>query len=302
MAIGPADLTLAEGTSTIVYAWGSQAAGFELAVQTISSHSAPVRRPRRHRRPGGRRSADAADGAVGRRSGRGRRRRPPARPQPRLTRLGDRRTTVRPAAAAAVLGVALAVGVPTAWSLTRPPASVGAPVEQVRRDPVGAVVLPDGRRRPCGARHARPSPPDGAVVLPDGVLPGAGAAVPRGGAGASPGGRDRHEGRRTTGDPRCAGPGAAHRPRPGGRRRGRRGRRRPRRSDDHPRRGRPGRLVPLRPGSRRQRLGRDRRARRQPDAGARGHGAAARRGCGRRGAGHRRDRGRRPAGGSCPGS
>jgi hypothetical protein len=41
VAIGPADLTLAEGTSTIVYAWGSEAAGFELAVQTISSHSAP---------------------------------------------------------------------------------------------------------------------------------------------------------------------------------------------------------------------------------------------------------------------
>ncbi len=41
VAIGPADLTLAEGSSTIVYAWGSQAAGFELAVQTISSHSAP---------------------------------------------------------------------------------------------------------------------------------------------------------------------------------------------------------------------------------------------------------------------
>ena len=42
VAIGPADLSLAEGTSTIVYAWGSEAAGFELAVQTISgSHSAP---------------------------------------------------------------------------------------------------------------------------------------------------------------------------------------------------------------------------------------------------------------------
>ena len=41
VAIGPADLTLAEGSSTIVYAWGSQDAGFELAVQTISSHSAP---------------------------------------------------------------------------------------------------------------------------------------------------------------------------------------------------------------------------------------------------------------------
>jgi hypothetical protein len=41
VAIGPADLTLAEGTSTFVYAWGSQDAGFELAVQTVSSHSAP---------------------------------------------------------------------------------------------------------------------------------------------------------------------------------------------------------------------------------------------------------------------
>jgi hypothetical protein len=42
VAIGPADLALAEGTSTIVYAWGSQDAGLELAVQTISgAHSAP---------------------------------------------------------------------------------------------------------------------------------------------------------------------------------------------------------------------------------------------------------------------
>jgi hypothetical protein len=42
VAIGPADLNLAEGTTTIVYAWGSQDAGYELAVQTISGgHSAP---------------------------------------------------------------------------------------------------------------------------------------------------------------------------------------------------------------------------------------------------------------------
>jgi hypothetical protein len=41
VAIGPADLMLAEGT-TVVYAWGSQEAGYELAVQTISgAHSAP---------------------------------------------------------------------------------------------------------------------------------------------------------------------------------------------------------------------------------------------------------------------
>lgn len=42
VAIGPADLTLAEGTTNIVYAWGSADAGYELAVQTISgAHSAP---------------------------------------------------------------------------------------------------------------------------------------------------------------------------------------------------------------------------------------------------------------------
>ena len=42
VAIGPADLTLEEGTTTIVYAWGSEDAGLELAVQTVSgAHSAP---------------------------------------------------------------------------------------------------------------------------------------------------------------------------------------------------------------------------------------------------------------------
>jgi len=43
VAIGPADLTLKEGTSTIVYAWGSAAdKNLKLAVQTISGmHSSP---------------------------------------------------------------------------------------------------------------------------------------------------------------------------------------------------------------------------------------------------------------------
>jgi hypothetical protein len=36
VAIGPADLTLAEGTVTAVYAWGSAAAGYQLAVQTLT--------------------------------------------------------------------------------------------------------------------------------------------------------------------------------------------------------------------------------------------------------------------------
>jgi hypothetical protein len=43
VAIGPADLTLTEGASTVVYAWGSQEAGYELAVQTVEgASSAPA--------------------------------------------------------------------------------------------------------------------------------------------------------------------------------------------------------------------------------------------------------------------
>jgi sortase (surface protein transpeptidase) len=38
---------------------------------------------------------------------------------------------MRPAAAGAVLGLALAVGVPTAWELTRPSGAAGAPVSEV---------------------------------------------------------------------------------------------------------------------------------------------------------------------------
>jgi hypothetical protein len=42
VAIGPADLTVAEGVTTAVYAWGSEEAGYQLAVQTIDgAGSAP---------------------------------------------------------------------------------------------------------------------------------------------------------------------------------------------------------------------------------------------------------------------
>jgi hypothetical protein len=42
VAIGPASLDLAEGTNTLVYAWGDGKAGYKLAVQTIPGlHSAP---------------------------------------------------------------------------------------------------------------------------------------------------------------------------------------------------------------------------------------------------------------------
>lgn len=36
VAIGPADLNLAEGSTTVVYAWGNSDAGYDLAVQSIS--------------------------------------------------------------------------------------------------------------------------------------------------------------------------------------------------------------------------------------------------------------------------
>ena len=42
---------------------------------------------------------------------------------------------MRPVAAVAVLGVAVAVGVPTGWQLTREPAAAGAPLEQVLAEP-----------------------------------------------------------------------------------------------------------------------------------------------------------------------
>ena len=58
---------------------------------------------------------------------------------------------MRPAAATAVLGVALAVGVPTAWSLTRPPATVGAPVEQVVGTPSTPSSFPATSSSPAPA-------------------------------------------------------------------------------------------------------------------------------------------------------
>jgi Domain of unknown function (DUF4397) len=39
VAIGPASLDLAEGSNTVVYAWGSQQAGYQLAVQGLSGMS-----------------------------------------------------------------------------------------------------------------------------------------------------------------------------------------------------------------------------------------------------------------------
>jgi sortase (surface protein transpeptidase) len=50
---------------------------------------------------------------------------------------------VRPAAAGAVLGLAVALGVPVAWQLTREPAAAGAPLGQVLTAPAPSAP-PDG--------------------------------------------------------------------------------------------------------------------------------------------------------------
>ncbi len=59
---------------------------------------------------------------------------------------------MRPAAAGVALGVALVVGVPAGWELTRPPAAAGPPVEQV-------LAPPSGRSSPAPAPTVDPLPP-----------------------------------------------------------------------------------------------------------------------------------------------
>ena len=70
---------------------------------------------------------------------------------------------MRPAAAGAVLGLALAVGTPTAWYLTRPPAAAGAAVSEVLATdvppaPVSTAAPAPDRLPALTARPAVPSP------------------------------------------------------------------------------------------------------------------------------------------------
>ncbi|MGY1723948.1 class F sortase [Blastococcus sp. SYSU DS0533] len=69
--------------------------------------------------------------------------------------------TVRPAAASAVVGLALAVGAPTAWALSRPDAAAGPPVDQVLERPAAPEPLttepPASRLPPVGVRDAAPT-------------------------------------------------------------------------------------------------------------------------------------------------
>ena len=95
---------------------------------------------------------------------------------------------MRPAAAGAVLGLALAIGAPTAWSLTRPPATAGAPVVEVLGTPSSPAPAPAvGTRDAAPESAAQPSPPVrvqvpalgvDSVVDPVGVAPDGQMAIP----------------------------------------------------------------------------------------------------------------------------
>jgi sortase (surface protein transpeptidase) len=69
--------------------------------------------------------------------------------------------TVRPAAASAVLGLALAVGAPTAWALSRPDAAPGPPVDQVLESPTApappTAAPPTSSLPPVSVRDAAPT-------------------------------------------------------------------------------------------------------------------------------------------------
>jgi sortase (surface protein transpeptidase) len=71
---------------------------------------------------------------------------------------------VRPAAATAVLGLALAVGAPAAWSLTRPAATAGAPVTEIlgtpSASPSAAAPTDPGILRSVPTRPAAPQAPE----------------------------------------------------------------------------------------------------------------------------------------------
>ncbi len=98
---------------------------------------------------------------------------------------------MRPAAVVAVLGVAVAVGLPTGWQLTREPAAAGAPLEQVLAEPAASpaveaaptvttrdaapTVVP---RRPAPVRLAVPALGVNAPVEPVGLRDDGQMALP----------------------------------------------------------------------------------------------------------------------------
>ena len=94
---------------------------------------------------------------------------------------------MRPAAAGVALGLALAVGVPATWALTRPPAAAGAPVGQVLTAPSGTSPAPPDPGVPV--RDAAPAPAP-AVVPPVRLeIPALGVDAPLAESGVRPDGQ-----------------------------------------------------------------------------------------------------------------
>ncbi len=99
---------------------------------------------------------------------------------------------MRPAAAGVALGLALAVGTPTAWALTRPPAAAGAPVEQVLGappEPSGATPAPAAPGRGVTVRDAAPTAGAPAVTPARVTVPAHGLDVPVEPVGTRPDGQ-----------------------------------------------------------------------------------------------------------------
>jgi hypothetical protein len=101
---------------------------------------------------------------------------------------------VRPAAATAVLGLALAVGAPMAWGLSRPEATAGAPVEQAIGTPsVGSSPVPTPTARgvfpELTTRPATPASREQSLPPVRLTIPGRGVDAPVDPVGVEPDGR-----------------------------------------------------------------------------------------------------------------
>ncbi|WP_409332770.1 class F sortase [Trujillonella humicola] len=93
---------------------------------------------------------------------------------------------MRRAAAGAALGLAVAIGVPVTWQLTREPAAAGAPVEQVLSastpsapaEPPPPAPADPGRLPPVAARDAAPTEAPAAPAPVRLAVPGLGVDAP----------------------------------------------------------------------------------------------------------------------------
>lgn len=96
---------------------------------------------------------------------------------------------MRTAAAGTALGLALAIGVPTAWNLTRPPAAAGAPVQEALPAPTTA---PGSAEPPVAAvttRDASPATAVGAAAPVRLQIPALGVDTPVDEVGVDPDGQ-----------------------------------------------------------------------------------------------------------------